>query len=152
MAAKVFSCLRARVLLSKWLSLQSWGPSASTVTSLTLLLVDDNETVLRVLEYIFTRHGHRVVLAKSGAKALEVFATEAVDVALVDVNMPGLDGFQTVMALLSAARERGRGLRAWLMTGAFSSAAEKRAREIGAVALLSKPFDNAAFLAALQRP
>lgn len=122
------------------------------MTSLTLLLVDDNETVLRVLEYIFTRHGHRVLLAKSGAKALEVFATEAVDVALVDVNMPGLDGFQTVAALLAAARERGRGLRAWLMTGAFSTAAEKRAREIGAVTLLSKPFDNAAFLAGLQRP
>ncbi|HYD83233.1 MAG TPA: response regulator [Opitutus sp.] len=109
--------------------------------SYSLLLVDDQDTVLRVLEYVFTHKGHRVLTANSGKAALELLRKEPVDAAVIDMHMPEMDGFQTAEALLTLARERGDRLRVWMMTGAFSTAAQKRAQEIGAVALLAKPFD-----------
>lgn len=119
--------------------------------SFTLLLVDDQDTVLRVLEYVFTSRGHRVLTARSGAAAVELLRNGQAHAALIDMHMPEMDGFQTTEALLDLAQQRGDKLRVWMMTGAFSTMAQKRAREVGAVALLAKPFDFSAFLAELAR-
>ncbi len=119
--------------------------------SFTLLIVDDQDTVLRVLEYVFTSRGHRVLTARSGAAAVELLRNGQAQAALIDMHMPEMDGFQTTEALLELARQRGDNLRVWMMTGAFSTMAQKRAREVGAVTLLAKPFDFTAFLTQLAR-
>lgn len=107
----------------------------------TLLIADDHEPVLRTLEFVLGARGYRVVTALSGKAALEVARIEEVDAALIDLYMPGMDGFRTCEALLTQARESARPLCVFVMTAAFSSVAEKRALEIGAVTLLHKPFN-----------
>ena len=109
----------------------------------TLLITDDHEGVLHALGYVFGEHGYRTLLAKSGAAALEIVRTEHVDAALVDLHMPVMDGIAVCRALAAAARDSGRTLPVWLMTGAYTAAAATRAAESGAMALLKKPFDSA---------
>lgn len=104
----------------------------------TLLVVDDRESVRQILSFWCERPGWRVTTAGSGAAALERCARERVDAALIDVYMPGLDGFQTCAALQVQMQETGRGFPVWMMTAAASDAARRRAAEVGAVALLDK--------------
>jgi len=113
------------------------------------LIADDHAAVRATLEYVLGFH-FRIVLAASGFEALTVIKSETIDAALVDLHMPGLDGFQTCEALQRYAREQGRTLNVWLMTAAFTKAAQKRALEIGAVELLSKPFDCEKLVATIE--
>jgi len=68
----------------------------------TILLADDDAHTLRVLELWLSRHGHRVLEASDGAKALETLAGQKVDMLISDVNMPGVNGLE----LLKAVRTR----------------------------------------------
>ncbi len=113
----------------------------------TILIVDDYESVLRSLEYVLQARGYRVITATSGSSALARMANDTAHAALVDVMMPGMDGIQTCTALLELTRARGQSLGIWLMSGAPNPKVEMRAREIGAVALLAKPFNFDRFLA-----
>lgn len=119
--------------------------------SLVVLIVDDQQTVLNVLELFIGRRGHRVVTARTGRNAIELMRTREIDAALIDIHMPEMNGFATAEALLAVARERGRSLRIWFMTGAPTPAAEKLAKQMGAIALLAKPFEHAQLLTALEQ-
>lgn len=61
-------------------------------TARTLLLVDDEAGILAALKRLFRRDGYRILTAPSGADALELLATEPVDVILSDQRMPGMTG------------------------------------------------------------
>jgi CheY-like chemotaxis protein len=117
----------------------------------TILVVDDNESVLCTMAFVLEQRGYRVRTAPSGMKALEIARSAPVAAALVDVHMPGMDGFQTCTALLTHAHENARVLPVWLMTGGFTREAEKRAVEVGALALLSKPFEILDFVSSLEK-
>ena len=67
-----------------------------------LLLVDDDPRVARTLLDILSLHGYPAVRAESGEQALERLEREPFDLVILDVRMPGLDGFQTC----SRIRER----------------------------------------------
>lgn len=112
----------------------------------TLLIVDDHDSVLRTLEYVMSLHGYNAVLAGSGKGAIAACERATIDAALVDLHMPGMDGFQTCAALLTQARVQGCTLPVWLMSAAATGAAKVRAAEVGAVDFLSKPFDCAEFI------
>jgi two-component system, OmpR family, response regulator MprA len=117
----------------------------------TLLITDDQEGVLHTLGYVFGEHGYRTLLAKSGAAALEIARTAHLDAALVDLHMPVMDGIAVCRLIAAAAQESGRTLPVWLMTGAHTAIAATKAREVGAMALLKKPFDSAELLRDLER-
>jgi len=65
----------------------------------TILIVDDSETHRVVIAGELEKIGYATLRADSGAKALQLVAVEAVDLVLLDVNMPGLDGFGTLRQL-----------------------------------------------------
>lgn len=58
----------------------------------TLLIIDDQPSVLQTLDYVFSLHGYRTLLASSGEAGLELAANQSFDAALVDLHMPGMDG------------------------------------------------------------
>ena len=60
----------------------------------TILLVDDEDAVLKLLTYPLERDGLRVLTARDGEEALERFATEAVDLVVLDIMLPRLDGLE----------------------------------------------------------
>ena len=68
----------------------------------TILIVEDDASIREYLELGFGYEGFRVVQAATGSEALTLFGREAPDVVVLDVGLPGLDGF----AVLRAIRER----------------------------------------------
>jgi CheY-like chemotaxis protein len=107
----------------------------------TLLVVDDNPVVLTVLRHVGNYGGFTVLLAQCGKDALALFEAQAVDGALVDVHMPGMNGVEICRALRARAQQAGRDLPVWLMTGACTEEIRRHAAEVGVLAILTKPFD-----------
>src|SRR6516225_6652154 len=71
-----------------------------------ILLVDDQPANLLALEAILVDLGHNLVKAHSGAEALQRLRDEDFAVVLLDVQMPGLDGFQTARLIRGQAKSR----------------------------------------------
>ncbi len=59
-----------------------------------ILVVDDNPENLRVVSTYLREKGYRIALAMNGEEAFDVLAGNAVDLVLLDVMMPGMDGFE----------------------------------------------------------
>jgi two-component system KDP operon response regulator KdpE len=59
-----------------------------------ILVVDDDQTLLRFLKEFLEREGFQVLIADAGVKALKVFFDERPDLLLLDVMMPGMDGWE----------------------------------------------------------
>jgi diguanylate cyclase (GGDEF)-like protein len=76
------------------------APPRDATTSMTTLLVVDDEPLNRdALQRRLARAGHHVLTAASGAEALHIAAAERVDLVLLDVMMPGMDGIETLRRL-----------------------------------------------------
>jgi len=67
--------------------------------SATILLVDDEESVQKLLTYPLERDGYRVIQARDGDEALLRFASEPVDLVVLDVMLPRLDGLEVCKRL-----------------------------------------------------
>jgi DNA-binding response OmpR family regulator len=67
--------------------------------SSTILLVDDEDSVQKLLAYPLEREGFRVIQARDGEEALERFASERVDLVVLDVMLPKLDGLEVCKRL-----------------------------------------------------
>jgi diguanylate cyclase (GGDEF)-like protein len=65
----------------------------------TLLLVDDEPLNRDALQRLLSRAGYRVLTAENGAQALDIAAADRVDLVLLDVMMPGMDGIETLRRL-----------------------------------------------------
>ena len=59
-----------------------------------VMIVDDSPTEVHVLQTMLTKNGHEVVVATSGEEGVEMAKTESPDLILMDVVMPGMNGFQ----------------------------------------------------------
>lgn len=114
-----------------------------------ILLVEDNPVNQRVAELMLSQVGHAVEIVATGRDAVQRVRDGDYDLVLMDVQLPGWDGFQTTRAI-RALSEVGRvpvvGLSA--MTG---SEVVERSRAAGMNALLSKPFTYDALLTAVEQ-
>jgi PAS domain S-box-containing protein len=103
-----------------------------------ILLVDDSPANLLALEALLGGLGYCLVQARSGAEALRLLLEQDFAVVLLDVRMPGLDGFQT--ARLIRGRERSRHTPIIFLTAQASDEfPEAQAYQLGAVDYLVKP-------------
>jgi PAS domain S-box-containing protein len=104
-----------------------------------ILIVDDRNENLLALEAILEPLGQRLVMAHSGEEALRMLLTNDFAVILLDVQMPGMNGFET--AQLIKSRERTRYIPIIFLT-AISKEEEYvfRGYQVGAVDYISKPF------------
>ena len=62
----------------------------------TVLVVDDEPSILKVLEGILEDEGYETLLADSGEKALEIAGEKPVDLVLLDIWLPGIDGVEVL--------------------------------------------------------
>lgn len=69
-----------------------------------VLIVDDSPTEVHKLTTILKKHGHSVIVAENGEKGVSVAKMEKPDLILMDIVMPGLNGFQATR-LLSKTKE-----------------------------------------------
>jgi diguanylate cyclase (GGDEF)-like protein len=119
--------------------------STNRLPQVGILIVDDRRENLLALEAVLEPLGQRVVRAASGQAALEAAQRERFAVILLDIRMPGLDGFET-MDLLQH-HERSRGVPIIFLTASPERHDALRSYSSGAVDYLSKPFSPDALLA-----
>ena len=82
------------------------GPSAARHSRpLRILVADDSDDGREMLAFLLTREGHTVVTAEDGERAIEKLAGFDADVAVLDIGMPGLNGYDVVKALRAARPE-----------------------------------------------
>ena len=103
----------------------------------TILIVDDEPDVREVLEEYFVSHGYAVMSAESASAAKAMAAQHAIDLALVDIHMPGEDG----LSLARHLRERYATIAIIMLTSAATIVDRVVGLEIGADDYVQKPFD-----------
>ena len=109
----------------------------------TILVVDDEPDVREVLEEYFVAHGYAVVGAENADAARSLAAKHAIDLALVDIHMPGEDG----LSLARYLRERYAKIAIVMLTSAATVVDRIVGLEMGADDYVPKPFDPRELLA-----
>lgn len=109
-----------------------------------ILVVDDLEANLKLMEAVLEPHGYLVARAGSGEEALAWLSEQVPDLVLLDIQMPGVDGYETCRRI--RADERTAFLPVVMVT-ASSNEQRLRAVEAGADDFVTKPFEQAELLA-----
>ena len=104
----------------------------------TVLLVDDEDTLRRVMKDLLVRDGFDVVEARTGAEALDQTDRHAPDIIVLDLNLPGMDGYAVLSELRS--RPTTKGIPVIVLTAKGDEDNEVRVFELGADDFLTKPF------------
>src|SRR5215467_13719595 len=102
-----------------------------------ILVVDDNENNRDMLSRRLQHEGYEVCIADSGHRALSLLGTQAVDLILLDVMMPEMDGYEVLLKL----KERWRDLPVIMISALDETESVVRCIERGAEDYLPKPFD-----------
>ncbi len=113
-----------------------------------VLLVDDEDQFRRVVTDLLEREGFEIIEAKDGAEAMEKVDRHAPDIIVLDLNLPGLDGYGVLSGLRS--RPRTADIPVLVLTAKGDEDNEVRVFEMGADDFLTKPF-RARALAARMR-
>ncbi len=109
----------------------------------TILVVEDNVLSRELMNAVLKSAGYSVVLAKDGAEALMLVGRETVDLLVIDVDLPYIDGH----SLLQAMHENGVSVPAIFISGLPGDDVEVRAFEVGAADFIRKPVKNSVLLA-----
>ena len=104
----------------------------------TVLVADDDEDILELVSFRLERAGYEVVTARDGAAALAVAQERRPDLAVLDVMMPGLNGYEVTQRL--RADDATRDIPVILLTARVQEADVNRGFEAGADDYLRKPF------------
>lgn len=117
--------------------LDEWFRQRAASSRSTILVVDDEEAVRELMVAALQTKQRDVLTASSGEEALEIIKKTDVDLVLLDLSMPGLNGVDTFQEL-QALRP---GLPVVIVTGYPDSDLMARALEIGPFTMISKPVD-----------
>ncbi|MBD3209818.1 response regulator [Candidatus Micrarchaeota archaeon] len=128
--------------------MEEWGePRTEPVKkSLSILVVDDNPAMLRLLTMILDSRGHRTSTAENGRKGLEAFRKGGIDLVISDYQMPEMDGLQMLQEIRKTDPATGVII--------ASSRSKDELKEIfgghGATMILEKPLEHDDILEALE--
>jgi signal transduction histidine kinase/ActR/RegA family two-component response regulator len=104
-----------------------------------ILLVEDNLDAAEMLSEVLTAAGHEVRTVHDGIAAISAAAQFEPEIALLDIGLPGIDGYEVARRLRAQMRERAPVLVA--LTGYGQEEDRRRSREAGMAVHLTKPFD-----------
>lgn len=104
----------------------------------TILAVDDEEHILDLLQYNLENDGYRVVRAESGEEALKLLETNKIDMVLLDIMLPGMDGIEVLRTIRS--HQHYKKLPVIMLTAKNDEISKVVGLEVGADDYLSKPF------------
>ncbi len=121
---------------------QTSQPSSATPRppgATTILLVDDDPINLNLLVEALKGTAYQLLVARSGEEALRIASRVQPILILLDINMPGIDGYETCRQLKACERTRDAGI--LFLTALEDTQAKVKGFSLGAVDFISKPFD-----------
>lgn len=115
-----------------------------------ILVVEDQDSIRRMIEALVQARGYEVTAVSSGAKAIDVALTDPPDIVLLDLNLPGqYDGFDVCQRLRSDAVTRL--VPVVIISAMDDDESRARASAAGATAYYTKPFSPIALLKEIDR-
>lgn len=115
-----------------------------------ILVVEDQDSIRRMIEALVQARGYQVTAVSSGAKAIDVALTDAPDMVLLDLNLPGqYDGFDVCQRLRNDATTRS--VPVVIISAMDDDESRARATAAGATAYYTKPFSPIALLKEIDR-
>lgn len=122
-----------------------------TTSQIHVLIADDNPINQRIVESLLTKRAMQVRLASSGQEALTLFDSNTFDLVLMDLQMPGIDGYETVRLMRKKERARGSDPIPILALSAHATESEKqKAIEAGMNDFISKPITKDLLFTAIE--
>lgn len=114
--------------------------TAPKLSPRTILVVDDEPAITKLLRLVLEAEGHRIVTAPDGRAALDRVAEEPPDLVILDIDMPEMGGYEVCRRLKSVPATRL--LPILVLTGTGAANARLRAWDLGADEFLTKPFQS----------
>jgi DNA-binding response OmpR family regulator len=108
--------------------------STSDNKTATVLLVDDEQDLLKTSERYLQRRGYQVITAENGTEAIDKYRTDGIDLVILDVGLPDMDGLRCLETIKSINQNA----KIVINTGSYAN--EKKMLDIGAETVLSKPY------------
>ncbi|HEY3564728.1 MAG TPA: response regulator, partial [Casimicrobiaceae bacterium] len=108
--------------------------------SLKILVAEDNTTNQKIMQQLLESAGHTVVLASDGEQALDLYESEAPDLAILDFNMPQRTGVDVIQAV-RLMEPAGTRMPTIILSASVTPEARERAKAAGADEFIGKPFD-----------
>jgi CheY-like chemotaxis protein len=132
---------------------QEYGAAYGASGSLTLLLIDDVPSVLKILEEMLVAAGYTVVAASNGRDGIRLFNENRIDAILCDLNMPEMDGWMVAQAIREACKNGKLKRPPFFLVTAVADRIRRddRIDKLGIDAVIAKPVDIAALLATLEK-
>lgn len=103
----------------------------------TVLIVDDDPSICRILEKILQKEGYNIMIVNSGKQAIKIVERETVQLILLDIQMNGIDGMDTLQFIKSISPDTN----IIMMTAHPTLETARRAMEHYAYDYITKPFD-----------
>ncbi len=119
-----------------------------TFTPRTVLLVDDSPTVRKIVAVTLERRGHRVLVAGGAMEALSKLNEATLDLMLLDIGMPHMDGYQ--LCKLVKSNETTSDIPIVMLSGKDGFFDKVRGKMAGAVGYITKPFEPTALIDAVE--
>ena len=127
------------------------APAEGLSPGLKILLVEDNPVNRRLAQHVLEKDGHQVVTADNGEMALATLASTPVDLVLMDVQMPRMDGLETTMAIRKRERFSGSRVPIIALTAHAMAGDRERCLQAGMDSYLVKPIRPATLLDAIDQ-
>ena len=125
------------------------GSASAGARRLDVLVVEDNATNRAVVAHVLKQRGHTVTLAATGSEAVTLAAAGRYDIVLMDVQMPGMDGYEATAAIRSQTGGPNATTPIVAVTAHATSSDRERCLAAGMNAFVAKPVRPAALLAAI---
>ncbi len=114
-----------------------------------ILLIDDHDSVLKLLEAVLKVRNYEVCYASNGAEGLEMAQREAPDLILLDVMMPGMDGFKVCQALKQG--EATSSIPVVFLTARGEETDREMGQRVGGQGFIKKPFRSLDLMETISR-
>lgn len=105
-----------------------------------ILIVEDEESLLKLESILLSTRGYQVTGVKDGVTALQEIENNRPDLILLDIMMPGIDGFEVCRRIKENPSTAG--IPVVMLTAKKSTADQNRGAEVGAEAYVTKPFKS----------
>lgn len=115
--------------------------------NLTILIVDDSRTVVAAFSKVLTQAGFKIISASNGVEGVAAAKSQLPDLILMDVVMPGLNGFQATRQIRK--EETTAHIPIIIVSGEQQATEQFWGKRVGANAFLTKPVDRGQFFATI---
>ena len=136
---KIESIKRQRIVSNKVVSLADFRELKERPETQTILAVDDDEVMRSALKRILETDGYQVVLAKDGLELSKVLETTPLDLILLDINLPWVDGFE--LCRLLKGHHSLKTVPLIMISGRSTPEDIKNGFDAGCADYVTKPFD-----------